>query len=102
VVKYAMVEKEQASILVQVQPNAARSEVLRFKDGVLHIRIAAPPIEGKANQELMKLLGKILGVGKSSLSIKKGITSRRKVITVGGLTQGQLLERLGLGDSHSE
>jgi uncharacterized protein (TIGR00251 family) len=97
-----MVEKEQAKIVVQVEPNAARSEVLRFKDGVLHIRIAAPPIEGKANRELMKFLGKILGIGKSNLTIKKGITSKRKIITVSGLTQGQLSERLGLSDSRNE
>ena len=62
-----MGKEEPATIVVQVQPNAPRNKLARFEDGVLHLRIAAPPIKGKANQELIKFLSDILGVGKSNL-----------------------------------
>lgn len=88
-----VVEKEQAKIIVRVQPNASQSEMLGFKDGVLHVRIAAPPIKGKANRELIKFLSDFFGVSKSNLIIKKGATGKRKVIYISGLTQNQVRER---------
>jgi len=87
-------EKLQTKIVTQVQPNARQNEVLGFKDGVLHVRIAAPPVGGKANQELLKFLSAILGVSKTSLTIEKGVTSRRKSIGIIGLTLDQILERI--------
>ena len=88
-----MLEKEQVKITARVQPNTSRNEVLGFIDGVLHIRIAAPPIKGKANQELIKFLSDILGVSKSNLTIEKGMTGKMKVIGISGLTQNQVIRR---------
>ena len=87
-------KKERATITVQVQPNASRNQVTRYADGVLHVRIAAPPVRGKANRELIEFLSDILGVSRSSLSIEKGHTSRRKVIAVEGMEQGEVMERI--------
>lgn len=87
--------RSQTNIVVQVQPNARRNEVLGFEDGVLHIRIAAPPVKGQANRELIDFLGRLLGVSKASITIEKGLTSRRKVVTIEGLDRAQILERLG-------
>ncbi len=84
----------QARITVQVQPNASENKVARFEGGVWHLRIAAPPIKGKANRELIKFLSDILGVSKSNLTIEKGVTSKRKVIAIKGLTQEEVVERL--------
>lgn len=89
-----MAEKEPIRIVVRVQPNAERNEVLGFKDDVLRMKIAAPPVKGKANQELITFLSDILGIGKSNLAIEKGITGRRKVISITGLTQTQIIERV--------
>jgi uncharacterized protein (TIGR00251 family) len=86
-------EKLQTKIVTQVQPNARQNEVTGFKDGVLHLKIAAPPVGGKANQELIKFLSALLGVSKTSLTIEKGVTSRRKLIGVTGLTLDQIIER---------
>ncbi|MFC2006187.1 DUF167 domain-containing protein [Chloroflexota bacterium] len=94
-----MVVEEQAVIVVQVQPNASQNKVVRFEGEALHLRIKAPPIKGKANQELIKFLSDILGVSKDSLSIRKGMTVKRKVIVIKGLTQNQVmgqLEKLGM------
>jgi len=89
-----MAEREQINIITQVQPNSRRNEVLGFRDGVLHIKIAAPPIKGKANRELIAFMSDILGVSRSNLSIEKGLNSKRKLIRITGLTQNQALEYL--------
>ena len=86
--------QEQATIIVQVQPNASQNKVVRFEGGAWHLRIAAPPIKGKANQELIKFLSDILGISKSSLIIKKGMTGKRKVIAIEGLNQNQVTGQL--------
>ncbi len=82
-------------ITVQVQPNARRNEVLGFADGVLRLRIAAPPVKGKANRELTAFLSQLLDISKDCISIEKGETSRRKVVAIKELTEAQVLERLG-------
>jgi len=65
-----------------------------FKAGVLQVRIAAPPVKGKANDELMRLLSDVLGVSKSNLAIEKGVTSRKKTIVITGLGQDQVVKLL--------
>jgi uncharacterized protein (TIGR00251 family) len=64
--------------------------------GVLQVKIAAPPADGKANRELAVYLSRALGVGRSSLTIVKGMTSRHKVIAIDGLSQDEAFRRLGL------
>ena len=87
-------KKERTLITVQVQPGASRNQVTRYADGVLHVRIAAPPVRGKANRELIAFLSDVLGVSRSSISIEKGHTSRRKVIAVEDMEQGEVMERI--------
>ena len=79
---------------IRVTPSAARNEVTGFADGVLQVRVAAPPVKGKANQELTAFLSRALGVSKSSLTIVKGQTSRNKVIAVDGLSREDIIRRL--------
>ena len=81
-------------ISVRVYPNATKNEVVGFGDGAWQVRISAPPVKGKANKELISFLSKVLGIGKGSLSIAKGHTSRSKVIAVDGLTQEEIINRL--------
>ena len=90
----AIVKDEQATLLVQVKPNSSQNKIIHFKDDVLHLRIAAPPVKGKANQELIKFLSNTLGVSKHNLSIEKGITAKRKLIVINGLTQNQIMVQL--------
>ena len=81
-------------ISVQVHPNAARDEVVGFTDGVLQVRVSAPPVRGKANRELIALLSQILGMSKSSLSIVKGHTAKNKIIAISGLSHDEIMKRL--------
>jgi len=89
------VKAEKTTIVVQVQPKSSRNRVTGFEDGVLHVKIAAPPVKGKANQELLRFLSDILGVAKSNITIEKGLTSRRKVICISGMTREQVTRELG-------
>lgn len=81
-------------ISVRVYPNAARNELLGQIDGVWQFRVSAPPVKGKANKELLDFLSQVLGVGKSSLSLAKGHTSRNKVIAIDGLAEEEIMKRL--------
>lgn len=81
-------------ISVQVRPNAAKNEVTGIIDGVWQIRVAAPPVKGKANKELIAFLSRLLGVSKSQIDIIKGHTTRNKLIAIDGLSQEDIKKRL--------
>ena len=89
-----MSEDNSSYLNLKVTPNAAHSSVNGYKDGVLQVRIAAPPVEGKANRELVTILSKTLGLRKSAIKIVKGQTSRNKVIRIEGLGNKEINERL--------
>ncbi len=86
--------EDEATIIVQVQPNASQNRVVRFDDGIWYLKIAAPPLKGRANQELRQFLSGILGINRSHLAVVKGTTSKRKVIAITGLTQDRVTEKL--------
>jgi uncharacterized protein (TIGR00251 family) len=79
---------------LRVQPDASRNEVVGFTGEVLRVRIAAPPVRGKANKELIAFLSQILGVSKGALTIIQGHTSKNKVIAIDGLSREEIMERL--------
>jgi len=89
-----MRREDSGRIVVQVQPNAGKNGIARFEDNVWYIKVAALPVKGKANQALIEFLSDILAINKTSFTIEKGITSRRKVIAVEGLAQSQITEAL--------
>lgn len=79
---------------VRVTPRASHNEVTGFTDGVLYVRVAALPDRGRANRELIDYLSLILGVGKTTLHLLKGHTSRNKIVAVDGLSLVEIKERL--------
>jgi len=85
---------KRARIAVQVQPNSRKNEIASFEDGVLKVKISAPPVKGKANRELIEFLSDILNISKGSIIIEKGLTSKRKGIVIEGLTQDEVSNRL--------
>ena len=89
-----MPENNLARVVVKVQPNAGKNEVLRYSEGVLYLRIAAPAVKGKANQELIRFLSDLFGVSKSNLTIEKGLTNKTKVISIGELTQEHIVKQI--------
>lgn len=69
---------------VQVVPRASRSQVAGEHDGNLRVRVAAPPVEGAANDELIRTLARSLGVPRRAVEITGGHASRLKQVRVRG------------------
>jgi len=69
-------------IRVQVVPRASKSEVVGEHNGSLRVRIAAPPVEGAANDELIRVIAKRLAVNRSSVKIVSGQHGRTKQVEV--------------------
>lgn len=84
----------QARISLHVYPNAPRNQIVGLHEGVLGVKVAAPPVKGQANREVIAFLSQLLGLSKGSLAILKGHTSRHKLISVSGLSREEALKRL--------
>jgi hypothetical protein len=84
-------------IQVRVQPRARRDEIAGERDGRLVVRVTAPPVDGKANAALRKLLAKRLGVPPGSVTVVRGEGSRDKLVEVDGLDDAVLRRTLGSG-----
>ncbi|MEB3342782.1 DUF167 domain-containing protein [Okeania sp.] len=67
---------------VKVKPNSKQQSMETEADGSLKICLKSPPVDGKANQELIQLLAKKFNVKKSEVTIKSGLYSRNKLIEI--------------------
>jgi len=74
---------------VRVQPRASRNEVAGELDGALKIRLAAAPVDGEANEELIHFLAKLFDVPRRQVSILSGLTSKNKLIRIEGLAAAE-------------
>jgi uncharacterized protein (TIGR00251 family) len=71
---------------VRVQPRASRTELAGEHAEALKLKLAAPPVDGKANEECRRFLARLLGVSPGSVEILAGKSSRDKVIKVNGVS----------------
>jgi uncharacterized protein len=79
---------------VRVVPRASKSEVVGRHDGALKVRISAPPVDGAANAELIKLLAKCFAVSKADIEIVSGQTSKTKRVRISDLSSIDLREAI--------
>lgn len=77
---------------VRVIPRASQSEIVGEHDGSLKIRLAAPPVDGAANAELVKLLARKFNVSKSDVAVISGETSKKKRIKIRNLSESKFRE----------
>ena len=77
---------------VRVAPRASKTEIAGTHDGALKIRVAAPPVEGAANDELVRFLARALGVPQRAVEIVVGHTSKSKRVRVAGARAETLLK----------
>ena len=82
--------KDGVTITVRVIPRASRSEIVGEYGDALKIKLASPPVDGAANEELVKLLSKTFSVSKSSIEIIAGHTSKTKQVRIAGATVEQI------------
>ncbi len=82
-------------LTIQVQPRAKKTEWAGTHGGALRLRVAAPPVGGKANKALVEFVAETLGVPRRAVTIVQGQKVRRKVLNVSGLTLDEAGARLG-------
>ena len=75
---------------IQVNPHASRAEIAGIRDGILKVKVTAPPVDGAANEACIKLLAKELGLKKSQMEIFTGAKGRKKTIQVKDITRSEL------------
>jgi uncharacterized protein (TIGR00251 family) len=75
-------------LTVKITPNAKKSEIVGFENSILKVKIAAAPVDGKANEALVKFLAKEWKIPKTSIQFLHGESSRTKVIEVPDDTLG--------------
>ena len=79
---------------IRVRPRAGRNTIEIGDDGQVTVRVTAAPERGRANEAVVELLAKKLGVSKSSVTLVRGITSRDKVVRIDGVTDREVRGRL--------
>ena len=75
---------------VRVIPRASKTEIVGGYDGAVKVRLSSPPVDGAANEELIKLFAKRLGVARSDIEILSGHMSKTKQIRIAGVTAEEL------------
>ena len=83
-------------LVLQIAPNASKITVVGVLDDALKLKLQAQPVEGQANEALVKFLAKALGVRRAAVTISHGSTSRRKLVEVvsATLTVDEVVKRL--------
>lgn len=89
VIRYS--EKDRGlTFAVRVVPRASRSEIAGEYNGALRVRIAAPPVEGAANLELIRLLAKSFKLPKNAVEIVSGVGAKSKIVRIQGADAAKL------------
>lgn len=79
---------------VRAVPRASKNEIQGIHGDALKVRLQAPPVEGKANQALIRFLSDVLDISRSQLSIASGETGRNKSVLIVGVAKDDLINRL--------
>jgi uncharacterized protein (TIGR00251 family) len=89
VIQYS--EKDRGlTFAVRIVPRASRSEIAGEYNGALRIRIAAPPVEGAANRELIRLLARMFNLPQKAVAIVSGAASKSKIVRIAGADSAKL------------
>ncbi len=87
--------KKGAALAVRVTPRASKNEIVEIlSDGTVKVHLTAPPVEGKANEALLKFLAKVLDVSQNQLEVVAGANGRDKLISVDDMDAGSLHKKI--------
>ena len=89
-----LVAFDMGRLKVRVTPRGSREEIIGWRDDVLAVRLAAPPVEGAANKACIDFLAESLGVKRSQISLVSGEKSREKVFEIEGLDAAEIRRRI--------
>jgi uncharacterized protein (TIGR00251 family) len=85
-------------IRLHIQPRAARTELAGAFGDSLKVRLKSPPVDGAANEELVRFLAEALGVPRGNVELVAGHSARRKSVRVAGVSASDAGRRLGLAE----
>ena len=77
---------EGCEIAVRLQPRARANEIVGERDDVIVVRVTAPPVDGRANEALCRLIARRARVGVRRVAVVRGAGAREKVVRVEGMT----------------
>ncbi len=83
-------------LTIHVQPRASRTEVVGLHGDAIKLRIAAPPVDGAANEEVVRFLAEVFRLPRRQVVLTEGFTGRRKVVDATGISVTQATAALGL------
>ena len=81
---------------LRIQPRASRSEIVGIQGDALKVRLSAPPVDGAANEALVRFLAELLEVPRSRVTIRSGLASRTKTVHIAAPVPVLLEQKLGL------
>lgn len=85
---------DSVELSVYVQPRSSKNAISGLFDDKIKVKLTSPPVEGAANELLIKFLSKKLSIAKSNISLLSGEKSRSKVLLVKGITESQVRKSL--------
>jgi uncharacterized protein (TIGR00251 family) len=87
---------EGVRLKLRLQPRASTTEIAGLHGGEIRVRVAAPPVDGAANEALVRFLAERLGVARSAVRLVAGANARSKVVVIIGISAQDAAGRLGL------
>jgi uncharacterized protein len=93
---------DEALIEVRLTPRSSADVVVGLSDGVLRVRVKAPPVDGRANVALCELLSRTVGLPPSAVVVVSGLTARTKLVRIVGYSRDRVLEILGASGRESQ
>jgi len=92
---------ESITLSIRIQPRASKNEITWMENGGLKIRLTAPPVDGAANEALIRFLAETLSVTKSQVDIVSGHTSRDKIVRISGVGNADAERLLNIKEKRS-
>ncbi len=90
------IQESKSSVLIKIKakPNAKAQSVQIIHNQYVKVQVKSPPDKNKANEEIVKIISKLLNISRSSVSIKRGLTSRDKLLEIKGISMDEILKYL--------
>ena len=82
------------TVELRVKPRAKRDKIVVVDENNFDVWVTSPPVDGKANEQVVKLLSKSLGISRSAIVIIRGESGKNKVVRIDGLTKEEVLRKM--------